>query len=230
MDGLFGRTHALYEIEADRASLRRLWADRLGLSLDCGAERRFWFPVFSYARNYERIIADLAVFHRAQALQVFAAAGPSQACLLDAWEKAERPFPMVRLPFLRQEDWDELLIASDFSIIRGEESLSRAALAGKPFLWHAYALEGAHQLVKVQALLDCLKQFFSPDEFIEFVTLSLSFNDREQDGNTVKGPESLLPVLKKAGSLQLFFKLFAQDLWKRGDLAFHLLTFMRDLG
>lgn len=51
-----------------------------------------------------------------------------------------------------QEQFDILLCISDRSLIRGEDSLSRAVLAGKPFLWQAYRQEENYHLVKVKAL------------------------------------------------------------------------------
>lgn len=220
-----------YRGHAALAKLRLDWARRVALesAVPYGAEEHLWIPIFTYVRSFERIVADLAVFNQDKKLLVFAAAGPSQDCLISAWKKAGRPFPLIELAFLRQELWDELLLASDFSIVRGEESLSRAALAGKPFLWHAYALEGEHQLVKVQALLTHLQRFIPEDLFEEYAQLSIAFNDRTIDGGNLPRSVNILPFLKNEARLHQSFKNLAQVLLNRPDMACRLLTFIRNL-
>ena len=52
---------------------------------------------------------------------------------------------------------DELLWASDFNCVRGEDSLVRALWAGQPFVWHIYPQhDGAHH-AKLHAFLDWLQ-------------------------------------------------------------------------
>jgi uncharacterized repeat protein (TIGR03837 family) len=61
-----------------------------------------------------------------------------------------------RLPLLSQVDFDHLLWSCDFNCVRGEDSLVRALLAGKPFTWHIYPqADGAHG-PKLDAFLDWL--------------------------------------------------------------------------
>lgn len=57
------------------------------------------------------------------------------------------------LPFLPQVRYDELLWASDFNFVRGEDSFVRAQWAGRPLVWQPYRQDdGAHQR-KLQAFL-----------------------------------------------------------------------------
>jgi len=61
------------------------------------------------------------------------------------------------LPLLSQRDYDHLLWASDFNFVRGEDSLVRALLAGRPFAWQIYYQDdGAHH-AKLEAFLDWLQ-------------------------------------------------------------------------
>jgi uncharacterized repeat protein (TIGR03837 family) len=56
-----------------------------------------------------------------------------------------------------QPQFDELLWASDFNCVRGEDSLVRALWAGQPFVWHIYPQhDGAHH-AKLHAFLDWLQ-------------------------------------------------------------------------
>jgi len=185
--------------------------------------------VFGYERDYSRIVEDIATFGLKRPVHVLLASGKSQQCFLDAWEGAGRPFVVEPLPFMRQEDWDELLVACDFLIVRGEDSLSRAALSGKPFLWHAYPQAGAHQLVKVQALLDRLRPFFDPVAFAPVSAAFTAFNDRLEDGPSVRGTERILPFLRDEGGLAVGFAAFSRALVAHGNLASSLMTFLREI-
>ena len=137
-----------------REALRLSIAARSPAPFPGDAGERFWVTIFSYERNYGPVIEDLRAFDAKRPLLALVAAGKSQSCFLEAWARAGRPFPAVALPFLPQEVWDEVILASDFSIVRGEDSWARAALSGRPFLWQAYPQEGRQQMVKVEAFLD----------------------------------------------------------------------------
>ncbi len=211
VDRGFREARAAWMDPAGRPERRASLASRLGSAdLASSQTRRRWVSVFSYERNYARVVADLAAADRERPLLVLAAAGRSQACFFEAWEAANRPFPAIALPFLPQEIWDEVLLASDFSIVRGEESLARAALAGRPFLWHAYLQDGKHQLVKVRALLDRLRPNFAGAHFRPVEDAFLAFNDRDRDESDTLGDERILPLL--ADGLAPPFLAFAYSL------------------
>jgi uncharacterized repeat protein (TIGR03837 family) len=238
MDSAFGAASERVARPGGREGLRRELLSRIGEAPrppTPGAEAAFWVTVFGYGRDYGRVVADLAAFHEGRAkgeggpLVALAAAGKSGVCFMDAWEKAGRPFPVVELPFLPQETWDELLLAGDFSIVRGEDSWSRAALAGRPFLWQAYPQEDRYQMVKVRAFLDCLRPRFSKEEFAPLEGLYLAFNDRDRDEAQTRGEEALGPVLERYALLFRGFRAFSEDLAERGSLASDLLTFLREM-
>jgi uncharacterized repeat protein (TIGR03837 family) len=214
--------------EAGRADLRRELA--AGLGLPPGAEGAFWIPVFSYERDYGPVVADLAVFAARGGPDpvALAAAGKSQGCFMAAWEAAGRPFPAIALPFLPQEAWDGLLAASDFSIVRGEDSWARAALAGRPFLWQAYPQAERYQMVKVEAFLRRLQRHFRPADFGPIARLYRAFNDRDRDEGATSGDESLLPLLEAYGTFSAGFGSFGASLAGLTGLAADLLTFFRE--
>jgi uncharacterized repeat protein (TIGR03837 family) len=221
-----------------RASLRRGLLERLGPvaeDLSPEASGDFWVAVFSYERDYARVVADLAAFSRGEReaggrrILALAAAGKSQSCFLEAWGKAGEPFPAIALPFLPQETWDEALLASDFAIVRGEDSWARAALSGRPFLWQAYPQEDRYQMVKVRAFLDRLRPHFEAGAFAALEALYLAFNDRDADGGATRGDERLLGVLSRHAELRPGFEAFSLETASRGDLALHLLTFLREM-
>ena len=69
------------------------------------------------------------------------------------------------LPYFSQTEFDHLLWACDFNLVRGEDSLVRALWAGQPFGWHIYPQDDlAHhdKLHALEAALDMpadLRQF-----------------------------------------------------------------------
>ncbi|MDP3176577.1 MAG: elongation factor P maturation arginine rhamnosyltransferase EarP, partial [Spirochaetaceae bacterium] len=214
---------------AERRSLAARLGARLGGELGApGTAERFWTAVFSYERDYGRIVADLAELSRDRPILALVAAGRSREPFMAAWLAAGEPFPAASLPFLPQEDWDELLLACDFSIVRGEESLARAALAGRPFLWHAYLQDENHQMVKVRSLLELLRPHFEAEAFGALERLWLAFNDRRKDEASTGGAEELLPVLRLADSLLQGFASFAERVAAHGDLATRLLALLRE--
>jgi len=232
MDGSFASALLRSSAEPERSALRdgilaRLGGRPGGLAEDSSS--RFWTLIFSYERDYSRIVADLASFASSRPLLALAAAGRSQDCFLRAWEAAGRPFPTLALPFMAQEAWDEILAASDFSIVRGEDSWSRAALTGRPFLWQAYPQEGRYQLVKVKAFLDRLRPHFPGSGFAFLESLHLAFNDRDRDGIATRGEESLLPALDRYYELAGGFRAFSASLASGGNLAANLVTFLREI-
>lgn len=62
-----------------------------------------------------------------------------------------------------QPEYDEILLSSDLNLVRGEESVVRAMLSGKPFLWHIYVQdEGAH-LIKLNSFFDRIAEYCAAD-------------------------------------------------------------------
>jgi len=198
----------------------------------------FWFLVFSYEHDFTSIVADLASFHAERPLVALLASGRSAAPFLEAWNRAGKPFPVRQLPLLPQPVWDRFLAASDFAVVRGEETLARACLAGRPFLWQCYpfadAKNDAGQLPKVHAFLGLLEKYAETGDFNAYKRLTLAFNG---PGEPASG--DLLTVLHtfndtrpgdSTGNLTGPFASWAQEVRNLGNLAANLLTYMRDLG
>lgn len=58
------------------------------------------------------------------------------------------------LPFLSQDDYDNLLAICDINFVRGEDSWIRAVWAGKPFIWQPYWQTEDTHITKLNAFLD----------------------------------------------------------------------------
>ncbi len=108
---------------------------------------------------------------------------PALAALLERWRAAPEPtrllvtpgraraaleavlpaqaphghLSITHLPYLTQREYDHLLWACDLNFVRGEDSLVRALLAQRPFVWQIYPQDdGAHH-AKLEAFLDWLQ-------------------------------------------------------------------------
>ena len=223
------QARAVAETRADRLAA-------LGIDLPADAGAMTWFCLFSYEHDYTRLLSDLAGWQTASAdpVLVLVAAGRSALSFRTAWEGAGQSIQAVFLPFLSQEGWDEVLVSADLGIVRGEESLARAALAGQPFIWHAYLQDAGYQRVKVEALIDAMAPCFGgPDEapaFAAWRDLMLAFNERTEDSHSLPAAENWACFLAEQEKLRPGFAAFAEKLENLGDCAANLLSLMDDFG
>jgi len=111
------------------------------------------------------------------------------------------------LALMPQEAFDELLWACDLNLVRGEDSLARALLAGRPFLWQLYPQEDDAHLHKLEAFLG----LFGP-------VSSWAAWMRVWNGSAVAPAMAPEPGAWRAGAAALSERLWAQD-----DLATQLL-------
>ena len=70
-----------------------------------------------------------------------------------------------QLPYLGQTDFDYLLWACDFNLVRGEDSLVRALWTGRPFAWHIYPQDDLAHHDKLHAFESALDM---PVDLIKF--------------------------------------------------------------
>jgi uncharacterized repeat protein (TIGR03837 family) len=156
--------------------------------------------VFTYQRGFDTLLADLLSLDREVVLLVFGA--KSHSGMIQSLQRisANQSAPahwdlanihITMMPMVSQSHYDRLLAAADFNLVRGEDSLVRAILAGKPFLWQAYIQAERYQLVKVRALMTAMAQYFDDaDVFSHYQDLSLPYNDLASEGVTQSTDES----------------------------------------
>ena len=58
---------------------------------------------------------------------------------------------MIRIPFVPQHEFDQVLWLADMLLVRGEDSFVRAQYAAKPFFWHIYPQDENAHLDKLAA-------------------------------------------------------------------------------
>lgn len=60
-------------------------------------------------------------------------------------------------PMVSQIEYDDILLHSHLNLVRGEDSIVRALLCGRPFLWHIYPQDEDAHIVKLKAFLKVFK-------------------------------------------------------------------------
>jgi uncharacterized repeat protein (TIGR03837 family) len=118
-----------------------------------------------------------------------------------------------QLPYFSQTEFDHLLWACDFNLVRGEDSLVRALWAGQPFAWHIYPQDDLAHHAKLHAFEAALDM---PADLREF---HAAWNDLES------GP---LPALSRAtlGHWRDWSSQAQQRLLTQTDLTTQLLRFV----
>lgn len=202
------------------------------------AQRNSNGPVlfFTYSKNWDGVAES---FVKKTDKQILAAKGVGFESVKNSFEKflllPEFSSRFKSLDFCNQREWDNLLLNCSFLFIRGEESLSRACLSGIPFVWHAYVQTEEYQLVKVKALLEIMKKYFTPNQFniIEKLWLLINESDVSPDQKcdiekkNMKIKELCDIFIEKADDFAVGYRKFAKDLRKNGDLCQNVMTFIR---
>ena len=112
--------------------------------------------------------------------------------------------------------------------MRGEDSLSRACLFGKPFVWHIYKQEKDYHLVKLEAFH---KKLGASEDYNRFSLLYNGGGNSAEDGigNNTELEELAYRLLKDEENLRPAFKELSDKLISLGNMAQHLLEFLSSL-
>ncbi|HQR41107.1 MAG TPA: elongation factor P maturation arginine rhamnosyltransferase EarP [Gemmatales bacterium] len=125
------------------------------------------------------------------------------------------------LPFLTQTEYDRLLWACDFNVVRGEDSFLRAQWAGRPFVWQIYRqAEGSHW-VKLKAFLDRYLERAEPTLAVAVRDLHTAWNQDSDLAAPWQSAASCLPAW------QAHARQWAAVLAGQADLALRLVQFAK---
>lgn len=186
--------------------------------------------MFSYPKDFAPIIRAILRWNKAAQINLAQGAGKesflaaNENCLQDSCKPKTAGGLFVReLPFLSQEEWDKNLYAQDILFVRGEDSLSRACLSGKPFVWQAYLQDDNYQLVKVRALLERMRPHFAPGDFAALENFWLLYNGAESSGKPKTAgaamEEACYGFLERSDKMKAGFEAFARSLFELGNFA-----------
>ena len=129
---------------------------------------------------------------------------------------SDKQLTVTVLPFLSQDEYDQLLWACDFNFVRGEDSWIRALWAAKPFVWQTYQQDENLHLTKLQAFFD----IYQP-------ALCLADFNRTWLEGQINQPLwnqllTALPILQKHAEKQ------THEFEKQADLAANLVIFSKN--
>lgn len=84
------------------------------------------------------------------------------------------------IPFLTQEQYDQLLWLCDCNFVRGEDSFVRAQWAARPLVWQIYPQADNTHHIKLAAFLNRYSQALSEEAALAFRTFHHSWNKGER--------------------------------------------------
>jgi uncharacterized repeat protein (TIGR03837 family) len=129
---------------------------------------------------------------------------------------------LQRLAFCPQPQFDELLAACDLNFVRGEDSLVRAVLAGKPFVWNIYAQEDYAHLNKLQAFLQWWEHGAVPELQAVVRSAHGAWNNHHWPAGTF---DAMMQLHPRWG---IHAQGVASKIWLEEDLGAQLADFARD--
>lgn len=200
-------------------------------------ESKFKVLCFTYELDFIPILKALDT-NIEKTIEIHIANGKGKEKFLRDYEYYKHINPNTKiiihhLPFLNQVEWDKNLFNYDFLFVRGEDSLTRGALSGIPFIWNAYVQEEDYQLVKVEALLELLMpSFLGSEEGCNLYEVLKEFwiNINKTYGSCSSKIETDLGcLLKNINLLNKSFNRFGKVLEKNGDFTKNILTYIENI-
>lgn len=150
--------------------------------------------IFSYEKNFENLLVELNKMDKD--IVLFLMGDKTQKSiskilknnLIENCENFIKYDKIIikNMDFLSQENYEELISASDFNFTRGEDSIVRALVLGKPFLWHIYLQENKVHMEKLNAFIDRFEESIDlsnteKDIFKKYKKLLRDYNDRDEN-------------------------------------------------
>lgn len=121
-----------------------------------------------------------------------------------------------------QSKFDEILFKADLNLVRGEDSIVRAMLSGKPFLWNIYPQSEDTHKEKLKALFARMKEHIQYLDIINKIEdLNLSYNHY---GDAIEN----LDLIEFYPSWLQISKIWATHLKSLGSLTDNLNKFIED--
>ena len=125
-------------------------------------ERYFIGTIFSYEKNFLPLIDVLLKNGKENCLLILGEKSQMSinkiienlniTCLSEGIYKYENII-IKFMPFLEQEEYEELINLVDYNFVRGEDSFVRALLTGKPFVWHIYLQDEMAHIDKIDGFI-----------------------------------------------------------------------------
>jgi uncharacterized repeat protein (TIGR03837 family) len=123
------------------------------------------------------------------------------------------------LPFMEQSQFDKVLAACDFNLVRGEESFVRTQMLARPFIWHIYPQDDGAHWVKLEAFLARYLAGFSAAQAAQLRQVFMGWNSEQEQ------PIDWHGVLDGLGAWQAQAQAWQEGLQKLGSLSTNLVRY-----
>lgn len=129
------------------------------------------------------------------------------------------------IPFVEQQEYDQLLWLCDFNLVRGEDSFVRAQWAARPMIWHIYPQDEDTHLAKLGAFLDLYCRGLP--ERLSTLLRQLSFNWNGRSGAQPIDAELWALWLAALPEFRRHAEKWTEQLGRQEDLCSRLMSFCR---
>ena len=207
---------------------------------DFDLKDKFIGTVFSYEKNFENLLETLKNYEK-------------ETILLLMGEKTQKSFSeilkknltedygnivkygkitMIYSDFFSQEEYEEIISASDFNFTRGEDSFVRGIILGKPFMWHIYLQEEKAHMDKIKAFTERFKESVEVSEeekeIIEnYCNLLEDYNDRDKN-SLEKGKEDFRIFFEKFEEINRICEKYSKFLLEKCNLVKKLYKYIQE--
>lgn len=207
---------------------------------DFDLKDKFIGTVFSYEKNFENLLETLKNYKK-------------ETVLLLMGEKTQKSFSeilkknltedygnivkygkitMIYSDFFSQEEYEEIISASDFNFTRGEDSFVRGIILGKPFMWHIYLQEEKAHMDKIKAFTERFKESVEVSEeeknIIEsYCNLLEDYNDRDKN-SLEKGKEDFKIFFEKFQEIDRICEKYSKFLLEKCNLVKKLYKYIQE--
>lgn len=178
--------------------------------------------IFSYERDFNSLLKVLEKYEKKVILLVFGY--QSQENFKNMKQKLDN-IQIVMYDFLEQNEYEEVINMADFNFVRGEDSIVRAILSGKPFLWHIYLQEDYAHMDKLTSFLDIYLKNASSDMKKHLTKLFRDYNFRLENSYK-KGVEDYTYFFNHLGEIEKYNQNFSDFLIKNVNLLDKLKKFI----
>ena len=207
---------------------------------DFDLKDKFIGTVFSYEKNFENLLETLKNYEK-------------ETVLLLMGEKTQKSFSeilkknltedygnivkygkitMIYSDFFSQEEYEEIISASDFNFTRGEDSFVRGIILGKPFMWHIYLQEEKAHMDKIKAFTERFKESVEVSEeekniMESYCNLLEDYNDRDKN-SLEKGKEDFRIFFEKFEEIDRICEKYSKFLLEKCNLVKKLYKYIQE--
>ena len=186
--------------------------------------------IFSYEKNFVPLLETLLKNNKNNCLLVLGQKSQdSMRAILSDLEFTENSknifeFKNIKIkfmPFLEQEEYEELINLVDYNFVRGEDSFVRSLLTGKPFIWHIYLQDEMAHMDKIDGFIERYKEILESlnlkDSLDIHTKLLRDYNLR--DSNSLElGKEEYEDFFKEFENISKLTKVYSEYIQSKCNL------------